>query len=303
VFTNSGFAAKLKTFLLSVLAGLIIASLLSIISTKRGIYGDKEIILMPLSFFYSTSICIFLFYKEYKSKITIFILAILSLVIQLTYPNALTGKSWLGILYIFFAILIILFQRKQKKALFSIIICFAVFLISMHVILENPNTEKNLSFSKLKQAFMLVSITNSDWYKYLPDSPKTRIEEILNTGIEYYKKPYYLITGKGYGGSIKDHRNTFGYYNEFAFSIDQYNHNTFTSMHETVAVIFLKFGLWGILSFLYIFFLGVANFLRTPWSVIGTLWFIFFVGYSFNLALFGIPALVLGLYESNKENV
>jgi hypothetical protein len=301
ITTDEKYSFKLKKFLFSVLVGLIISSFFSIITGKRGHYGNQDIILMPLSFFYVNFVCIFLFYKDYNNKKIVLLLSLSSFMIQFIFSNALNGKSWLGVFYIILSLIII--QIRKKRIIILSIFLFFVILFSVLVktYFENDNSN-NLSMIKLEQALSFISVTDADWYDLLPNSPKITIEEILNIGLEYINKPFYFLTGKGYGGSIVDYRGTFGFYDEFAFSMDQYNNNIFIEMHSSFATIFLEYGLWGILLYIYICILGVKKNNENPWSIIGIIWFLFFVGYSFSLALFGIPALVLGLSNNKIHN-
>lgn len=294
---------RLKKSMLSMLIGIIFAAFISVMLGKHGYYGDKEIVLIPLSFFFSTLIVLFLFYSEYKCRMLLTICSIIALWLQISTSNALGGKSWLAIVYIIFSIIIILFQQKNKLLIFGIFLIIIPFFITYERIVENQKNTDKLSSEKLIQATMLISIFDIDWYEYMPLSPKYRIEEALNTGIEYIQKPFFMFLGKGFGGSMKDHRNSLGFYNEAAFSDDQYRNGTFVSLHETFNVIFLKFGLWGILYWLLCIKRGIKYFFVSPWLIIGTLWFILFWGYSLNLAFWGIASLVLGFYETNKFQI
>jgi membrane protein len=291
---------RFKRMIFSILVGVIFSAFISITIGKRGYYGDEEIVLMPLVFFFSPLIILFFFYKEYRKRSLLFICSVLALWLQFTTSNALGGKSWLALIYIIFSVLLILNQRKKKLILLSIFVLFVPLLLGLGNLLETQKNMDKLSSTKLIQATMLISVFDLDWYENMPLSPKYRIEEFFNITSEYIKKPYYALWGKGFGGSIKDHRNTMGFYNDAAFSPDQYQNGTFILMHEAFNVLFLKFGIWGLFCFFLCIRRGIKCFFLTPWVIVGVLWFFLFWGYSFNLAFFGIPSLVLGFYESNK---
>ena len=100
---NIKFRNNLKIIIFSALTAIIISSFVGIMLGFRGSYGDDEIILAPLSLFFSTTVPVFFFYKEYsKHKILISVLSILALFMQFCYSNAVGGKSWLVIIVLLF---------------------------------------------------------------------------------------------------------------------------------------------------------------------------------------------------------
>lgn len=291
---SDNFLQKIEIVLFSVLVSCIFASLFSFLGGFKGYYGSG-IILMPLSFFFSTSIFLFLLYKKYyyKNKLLLIILTSIAYFIQISYSNALSGKSWLVLLLYFIAILIILYNKSKLT-----VIIIAIFTISISSLfistIQKRKSNDSLSSTKMMQALAVLTIADIDWYDNMPLSPKIRFEEFFNTVSEYTKKPYHSIFGKGYGGSHKDHRNSYGNYNPAAFSLEEYNKETFVLMHETFNTVYLKFGLYGILFLLFICIKGATRFFKSPWLIIGVIWLLFFFGYSFSLAAIGVPALVLG---------
>jgi hypothetical protein len=304
LITDSEFCFRLISTLTSLIASLIIASLISISLGLRGAYGTSEIILMPLSLFYSVSVIIFIVFKKYNKKfIFIIILATISLFIQFSYPNALTGKSWLMVLLILLSFSLISLKNNKIIAL-----CFGISVILILPIIlktiENKQLSSELSGNKLTQAIMLLSINDLNfWYNNLPNSPKVRIVEFSNIGIEFLQKPSYFLLGKGFSGSTQDHLNDLGTFNRFAFSDDQYANNSFVVLHETINVLFLKFGLFGLWFFGWIFIGSIKNITHNPWITIGFSWFIFFWNYSLSLAFIGLPSLVLGFFLIDKRNI
>lgn len=294
------FSIKSEIVLYSVFIGGIFASLFSILGNYKGTYGSG-IILMPLSFFFSTSIFLFLFYKKfaYKNRLLLAFLTLLVFLIQMSFSNALSGKSWLVLPFYLITTLMILYRKSKKNALIVVIVIlsFSTFVIKA---IQNSESDNSLSATKMEQAFLVFAIADTDWYDKMPLSPKIRFEEFFNTTLEYVDNPYYIIFGKGYGGSHKDHRNSYGYYNPAAFSLAEYNQETFVLMHETINTVFLKFGLFGILFLFLVCFKGIANIHKSPWLIIGVIWLLFFYGYSFSLAALGIPALVLGFSTIDK---
>ena len=81
----------------------------------------------------------------------------------------------------------------------------------------------------------------------------------------------------------------------------QWNHGTFYRPHETLNVIFLYHGLIGLCFYIYSLFFVFKNSKKSPWLLIGGIWFLLFYGYSITLSAFGMTALLLGLYEVDVE--
>ncbi|QIK59605.1 hypothetical protein G7050_07065 [Dysgonomonas sp. HDW5A] len=291
------FPLELESTLFTLLFSLILSSVFSACSGLRGFYDTERIILMPLSLFFAPSILIFLFYERYKKyRVVLILLSITALSIQFTFSNALSGKSWLMIIYIFFVLFLILYQKKQRIILFVIAGLLILILPFISIFVDEKRSEKDLIGNKLTQVVLLASILDDSWYDILPNSPKIRIEELLNTIDEFKEKPYFMVFGKGFGGSIKDHRQSFGWYDEGAFTEDQYSNNSFIILHESFIVFLMKAGICGLVCMIIIFYRGLSNAKNNPWIVIGVFWFILFWGYSFSLGIFGIPCLVLGFY-------
>lgn len=301
ILADDKFYLLLKKALIAILISLPICAILSILLNLNGWYGNEEILLVPLTLFFTPLIISFAFYKEYNMKWIAIFIFLICLVLQFTYSNALGGKSWLSFLYLLVAISILAFQRGKKKILLFTLFCIlAVSGVTMNYIQNKASSGDSLSSGKLTQAVLLLSVVEPEWYINIPSSPKQRIEEFLNIMEEYKLKPLYLIEGKGFSGSIKDHRNSFGSYLIDSFSEDQYSNNSFIILHETVNTIFLKFGLLGLICLVIILKRGIQTFRHSPWGIIGCLWLLFFFGYSISLGIFGVSALVLSCYDADN---
>ncbi len=298
-----GFKEKLKIVLFSTLVPIIIVAFFFTLVGFSGDYESREIILMPLSFLFSTFIIVFWYYKEYRCQhwFLLFVLSLLAFYMQLEYSNALGGKSWL--VFFLLALLSLYFSYKKSKMLFGGIIVGGILFFSTLVgITERKLDGDTLASSKLSQAILLVSVVDMDWYDKLPLSPKIRIEEFFNTVLEYRNHPFYLLFGKGYGGGHWDYRNAYGSYNPAAFSLEEYSAGYFIALHESLNTVFLKFGLIGILLLCFIVYHTWKYIEISPWLIVGGIWFILFWGYSFSLMAIGLPALLIGLREvENKQ--
>lgn len=301
IYAIQNYALFNKKLLLLICAFLIsvniVPPLFSIIGL-HGSYGENDIIQMPLSFFFATSVVFLLMMEQFskKQKILFFVLTLISFIVQIKFENALGGKSWLAFFFII-AILISFYFFKFKKLSTTIGVFLLTFLGTQIVQNVDEMSEQN---NKLAQATQMLELTSIDNYDYLPFSPKVRIEEFINTCIEFTQKPYFLF-GKGFCGSIPDHRNEFGLFVEGAFHDEEYENNSFVALHESINVLFLKFGVLGIVFLLFIFYQSFRNYKKCPIVLLGFMWVILFFNYSLSLALVGIPALVLGMYEIDGD--
>lgn len=295
-FRYEGFANRLEIALFSSLIAIILLAFILTVLGIRGDYNGQKIILIPLSFFFSTSIVFFLLFKKYtkRHRKLLFLLLFMAYYMQFMYSNALNGKSWLVIAYTCIILFWIGIRRfKLKMIVVLVTICCVLPLCS--TFFQNKQEEQSLSFSKFSQALSLISIMNIDWYDNMPLSPKIRIEEFLNTCIEYKKRPCYFLIGKGFGGGHQDYRASYGNYNPSAFSLDEYNNKYFISLHESLNVVFLKFGLIGLSLLLLVVFNAWLYIKQSPWLIVGGLWLLLFWGYSFSLMFVGLSSLFVGL--------
>lgn len=292
------FKQKLELIIFSVLVAMVLAALFVSLVGAKGFYGTNEIMLMPLSFFFSTTIVFFLFYKKYSNNhfVLLIFLSCITFFMQFAYSNALGGKSWLVFFLILMTCLIFWYKRAKLKLILGSIVVFLLFPFLLNIV-EKKTDGDSLSSSKLVQALSLVSVVDVDWYTNLPLSPKIRIEELLNTFLEFVKHPSFALFGKGFGGGHQDYRYAYGGYNPAAFSLEEYNNEYFIRMHESVNTIFLKFGLLGLVLSGTLLFRHCLVCNKSPWLVLGCLWFVFFWGYSSSLMSIGLSSLFIGIED------
>ncbi len=292
-----GFPAFVSNFIISFIISANIVALVLTLLGLHGYYGNMPIVQMPLSFIFSISALLFLSERfNRRTKSLLLLAGGISLFLQLRYTNALGGKSWI-ILLIVLVYLAIKMWKRNKIVITSIIVVLPlVFSARVLLSLDTYKAENE----KLNQAFLLMTAFSADAYEVIPSSPKMRIEEFLNIIREYSDKPYFIL-GKGFGGSVKDYSGEFGYYEEGAFHKDEYANNSFIMVHETFNVLFLKFGIIGLLFLFLILKVAFKYSKRTPYLFMGLIWVLFFFNYSLSIALVGIPALLLGIYEIDKK--
>ena len=218
-----------------------------------------------------------------------------------------SGKSILLLFIVLIEILVLVLKSKNnilKNPIFKVFVLLSVVVIVIVIsnLLESVK-ERNLLLSiKLNQAQSLVQL---DWLKdpyKLPNSPRDRVLEIYNTFYYYVDNPYFFPLGAGIGGYFKESK----YYNYTAndqggYSTYEVESRHFYSPHESPANVFLKFGIAGVIIYVWLlliilrdkenslFFKNIAFFLV-----------LLFIGFSIKLAI------IIGYCLSNiffKEKV
>lgn len=296
---DKNFPSALKIILFNTLVSLIIGALFSVVIGLHGFYGDEKVILMPLSFFFSTCILLFFFSsKDKRERIFIIILSAISFYLQFSFPNALGGKSWFLVVFLLFLLYFNYFTKSIKIIIAVVILLFIASLNVQGLSIGNKYNKDGLIERKITELESVLAITRPNYYQQIEESPKARIDEFLNVLIDYNQNPLYSIFGKGFGGTVKDHLRVFGNFRASFFSDDEYRFGAFSFLHETINVLLLKFGFVGLIFFVFLLFELMKNGFKSPWAVIGFLWIFFFLGYTFSLGIFGMGALVLGLFDN-----
>lgn len=299
---NNKFYYNIRVILFSSIIAIVFSTLISAIIGLKGSYGGEDIVLAPLSFFFSILVLIFLFFNDYSSRYKILLgsVVLLSLYLQFNYSNALGGKSWLALFFEIIFVLILLF-KKNVFYFFFVVVSFIAFVIPLALNFIDNQDNDSLSSKKFTQAYLLISAVDVDLYENIPTSPRMRIEEFLNTLEEYKRKPYYAVFGKGFGGGHRDYRLAYDLYNASAFTDDQYTNKYFVFTHETFNGIFLRSGFYGLIMLIILFIKCFKQIDKTPWIVLGIFWINLFWGYSYSLLSIGLPSLLLGYYIPNDD--
>ena len=197
----------------------------------------------------------------------------------------------LGIVFIIFSFSLMKYGTPIFKVfLMSLFFGFATLItIGLNYLVEN-----NLLFQiKFEQAKGLLNIFDVNWLINMPGSPKVRVAEIINIGIEFINKPWLIITGKGYVGSIKDYVQMFTSY-EGSFSFEEWSAGVFYNLHE-IATQLLMFGCLGIWYSIRLIKETVKSYQQNIWLLFGCCWFLLLYGYSFTISCFCSIALFYGL--------
>lgn len=298
---NDNNTEKLKITILAIFVGLQASILYSILSGTYGNYGgintlrvSNIVMLIPLSLLIP-------FYKVFSKKINIIFLFLGSLTVLLALYFNSNGKILLLMMLVPIIVIFLIFYKGKKLSVSALMITLPIFITGILFLVNNFTETSRLLTLKIEQTLSLISIWNNDWFETMNASPRARIAEFLNIGIEYYEKPYFFLTGKGYLGTIPDHLNMFISWSLTGFSSLEWSMGVFYQMHETLNTIFLTNGLIGLLIFGYIAKLLIFKFQTSVFLLIGSIWFLLFYGYSITLAVFGIVSLIVGLYDLDKN--
>ncbi len=304
---HPGFSERLRTMMPAILSGVTWAAIpLILTGNTYAIWGDEYYITCPLILFFAPGLILFLFEER---GIFHFITGCLALLIQLRYTVGIAGTWWIYILFVgivFVRKLLVFHDTRTKLAIkFSFIV---ILLCGGYLVLQSgalQRMEGQISY-KLSTALDIFEKNTSifDWYANLGGSIQTRLEEVVNVIIELLKKPWLLLFGKGYGGTVIKHWglsdwNISG--STFADVMIQYQ--TYSHFHLPFAEIIINFGLLGMVLIGWMAKEFISELVKQRgniWIILGALWFFLFYSlyYSFNL---GLMWICYGLYIKDRE--
>ena len=271
-------------------------------SRLLGVYGSYD----GLETLMSSSIIAFLpfmillsFYtNNIYFKIINTIISSIGIILALLYNGS--GKL---IISVFLVFIIMYFIINNKSIVKMITVFFAIgFSFFISALANDSNV---LLGSKLSQTLSLIKFWEADWLLNMDMSPRMRIAEFVNVFIEYANKPWLILTGKGYGGTIKDHTQFFylvpDYMMATGFSAKQWDNKLFYDLHEIVNSL-LIFGLMWVNFFISTVKKVIKTYKRYPWVIIGAYWILLYYGYSFTITTFGATAYFIGALEVDKDS-
>lgn len=287
--------------------GMIIAySLVCICCILLGNYGNRgglpSLQISNLYFLIIPSILLIIYDNFIKlDKIIIFISSIITLVSALIYNS--NGKMIiLTATAPFIAIMILLKKSKSPKNVLTGIVIAIVGVMAFMLYIPDFLDQSVLFSAKYQQFLSMISFWEPGWLSNMESSPKMRITEFLNIGYELLTKPWYLIEGKGFMGSIQDKLNLFGTVDQFSFSEWELFNGAYFQMHESVNQLFLTNGLIGLWFLFNHLFYMIKNIDKSPWLIFGFLWLLLFYTYSLTISIFGVMTLVVGYLEVDKKS-
>jgi hypothetical protein len=163
---------------------------------------------------------------------------------------------------------------------------------------------------KLTQAFNSINVFGdggvNEWYDSMDASPLFRIEEGQCILIEYYTKPAYILFGKGLSGTIRHYTNLLVWEEgDGGFPPEQQKLGAYSSLHESLLVIALSHGLFGLYFLFSTMGVLLKRVYKSPWALSGVFWIFLFWDYNYSM-LVGAIAMALALCENippKTENV
>ncbi|MBP3793156.1 MAG: hypothetical protein ILA24_03845 [Ruminococcus sp.] len=183
----------------------------------------------------------------------------------------------------------------NKKIVIPLVLLFVV-VVSIVVIPMIDSDNNYLLSSKIEEVSKLFDITSPNWLSDMPASPRYRIAEFINSIIELFEKPFYLFFGKGYLGSITDHVNMFVRVGG-DFSEVQWKNGSFYYLHESLNLLLLNNGFFGVWFWIKTLKTWFRNYKKTFFILFGGIWFCLTYGYSVTITSIGMTALILGFYD------
>jgi hypothetical protein len=295
----------IEKYLMAILIGVVVSMIVSLVTGNFGVYGGVNTLLVTSVVNYIPFMLLFPFYKKYKSKVNIKILMLFGIVgaiLSLLY-NA-TGKMIILYCLVPLGVLGILWKRKKILLLsFGLMLIPLIGILALQAI-EVLSSNSVLFKSKLNQTTGLLKFWEANWIQNMPLSPRVRIIEFISIFYEYFTKPWFLIFGKGYMGTITDHIGmlTAAGFIPGSYSMNQWSNGTFYALHGTINLLFLYNGAFGLFFYLQIIKQFFVNYAKNPWILIGCFWFLLFYGYSVTITAFGITALLIGYTELEPKD-
>lgn len=302
--TNVG-REELTASCVDLLIGSTLSSLLFLVLTGiTGFYNKEEgILLSPLVVSFSPLLLVFGQKCDGWKKMVCNITGISIIITSFFFPMFMGSKWYLILLATFLGFIGIKFGKSSIK--YALIGLGVLFVAAIPILLSLARSSENTFISwKLSQALALFDFASyssvENWFFVLEDSPKFRIDEFINISLEYIAKPFYFFFGKGFGGTTL-HHTTLLYWESGngTFSAEQIANRAYYGMHESVNVLYLRHGLFGLLFFLAVLRDLFRSLSKSPLTVIAIIWVLFFWNWSYSLWL---GAMAVGVAVSTTQS-
>ena len=259
-----------------------------------GYYGGVYTLLSSTLYFVLPLSLLIVNNERFIFKKTTIIVSLIGIILSLAFnaSGKLVLTVGLSILFIVFKLL------KGKKSIYKVLaIVFVITSIIFIPIVVNYLLQNSVLFkSKYTQALSLFQFNEGNWLNNLSESPRSRVEEFRDVFIEFANKPWLVLTGKGYLGSIVDHTGYFSTLtsNKGLFSDEEWRNGTYYNLHELVVNI-LMFGIMGVVYSISLLRYSLKNISKNTLLIMGIYWFFLLYGYSFTLSCYGVLAFYIGL--------
>lgn len=230
-----------------------------------------------------------------KEKKVLLISSLVIVVLSLIFNT--NGKMIIIVALIPFLMVYVLIRRGTINKTIGMLLV-SLLLFGGIIMIFPRIAETSLLFSiKFQQVKDMLTFSEGNWLENMHSSPRMRITEFMNIAEEYQRKPWFALFGKGFGGTIRDNLSLFNTLDEFVFSKWELQLGAYYSMHESLNCFFLIGGLAGLYYFIFISASLIKNIHKSPWLLLGFLWFLLFYNYHRTISIYGVISLVVGLND------
>jgi len=284
---------NLKLTIVFTLLSSLIGSLIVNLAGYRGTYGQSPYYLAPTLIFLGPLILIFLRDKVFNIKnstaLLIFLLLIAFPIIFLDFAG---GKI---ILLSIMSLLLSMQSLSPSKIFFSLVIFLLVIATGIYI-----TEDGQLIGSKVNEVISLINFASDNWYLLLQPSTRFRVDEFINIYEHYLRSPLNIVSGFGIVGGAPDYIGGYGLVADGSFPQSEYSNGYFISYHEFSSFL-IKYGLTGVIFSSILIINSYKYRSKSPFLVVGTIWFMLFWGYSQTMAVVGAASLVVGVMEVRKR--
>lgn len=312
ILKNKNYIIKLKSLALGVLSGVTVAAvILILLGYTYTPTNTVTYIQCPIILFFSPVLILFATEKKYGF---FFLCAgLISIVIQLRYTVGIPGVWWIttGLFAIGFYIQCFhgLSKGKARPWYFFMaaasVFALIVIIPGLSMLLEKENS--SYVAYKFRTFINLFDLTKGmdKWFGLLGGSIGIRVESMINIAIELLRKPYYLLFGKGFGGSVNRYWGIYNWNTSGASFPDvQIMYGVYSSFHVGLLEILINMGLLGlVIGFILIRDCIKSIFNCNKWLLFGTAWTLIFL-YFYHSMFICMIGLCVGYYqELNKHSM
>ncbi len=305
VFSQVIYRAKslqvFKNYLLYIALGQICAAVLSsLLQNYYYVYGEISGRIAPVTIIHLTYLILFPIYKDYKKneKYVILLLAVLNIITTIMFAG---GQFILMMAVSPLVLAIILYEdRRIKRLLLYSIICITIAGIAIPLIfsfmLDCSDNAK--VFEELSDVASLLEFWKEGWIQNIHHSPKVRVAEVINIVYQYIKAPWSAFFGRGFLGTYTDELGLLDIVVSADYQEWERNLKIYSSVHESFTQFLLYFGLYGAVFYINTMKNIIVNLSKSPWLLIGLVWFGLHFAFSMAAISYGALCLVVGFYDA-----
>lgn len=311
ILKNKDYIIKLKLLALGVLSGVTVAAvILVLLGYTYSPSSTVTYLQCPVILFFSPALIMFVNEKRYGGFF--FGIGLISIFLQLRYTVGIPGVWWITTALFIMGFYMQLFHRLSTKKVKPLVLLIAVVSImaiiaiipGLSMFLEKEN-DSYVAY-KFRTFINCFNITNGmdEWLSLIGSSIGIRVESLVNIILELFKKPYYLMFGKGFGGSVNRY---WGIYNwdirGATFPDVQIKYGIYSSFHVGLFEILINMGILGsVIGFILIRDCIKAIFNCNKWLLFGTAWILIFL-YFYHSMFICMIALCVGYYEELNKHL